>query len=268
MIYSKKKASYLTFNAGLDIGSCYCKCVVINENKEIIATSISPLGGNPRNASKLTFENALKSANLKSKNIKNIVCVGRNRKKVSFKSHEESEIKCIAKGARELIPSLRTIVDLGALTNKAIKLNSNGKVVDYVINDKCASGSGMFLELVAKALEMDISDIDKKAKMSENPLPITNQCSIFAESEVIYLVNEGKNEIDIIAGVTNSIANRIYSLLKRVNMEKDIILTGGVANTNYIKLKLEERLNMEIKEPTISPIYIAAFGASLYASEI
>ena len=257
----------MSYYVGIDMGSCYCKCVIIKDNN-IEVKSINQIEGNPKEASKNVMNKALGTLNLKFKNIKNCVSIGRNRKKIPYKNKEESEIKCIAKGVIKLIPSIRTIVDLGSLTNKAIKLNSNGKVIDYVINDKCASGSGMFLELVAKALEMDITEVGKNAGKSENPLSITSQCSIFAESEVIYLVNEGENENDIAAGVSNSIASRTYSLLKRVNMEKEIILTGGVANNSQIRRKLEERLEFKLKNPSIDPIFIAAYGAALYASEI
>ncbi|MHA1270874.1 MAG: acyl-CoA dehydratase activase [Candidatus Helarchaeota archaeon] len=257
----------MTYYAGIDIGSCYCKCVIIDDN-EIKAKSVFPIEGSPKVASKNAIDSVLGELKLKIKNLKNIVGIGRNQKKVPFKIIESSEIKCIAKGAVEFIPSLKTIVDLGALTNKAIKLNSNKKVIDYVINDKCASGSGMFLELVANALEMSINEIGEKAKLSQSPLTITSQCSIFAESEVIYLVNEGKSALDIAAGVSNSIANRVYSLLKKVGMEKDITVTGGVANNQQIISKLEERLGHALKRISIDPIFIAAYGAALFAKEI
>ena len=257
----------MSYFAGLDVGSCYCKCIVIASDK-IVGKSIYPIEGSPIDASKKVINEAINPLGLKIKKLESIVSIGRNRKKIPFDTLEESEIKCIARGARGFVPTLKTIVDLGALTNKAIKLNSNGTVIDYVINDKCASGSGMFLELVAKALEMEtIEELGEKATQSTNPIAITSQCSIFAESEVIYLVNEGKNELDIAAGVSNSIANRIFSLLKRVQMEKDVILTGGVANNEQIKTKLEDRLQFKLKTLPINPIFIAAYGTALYAKE-
>jgi len=257
----------MSYYVGLDVGSCYCKCIIINEG-EIKVKSISLIESSPEIASKKVLNEALASLNLKMKKIKKIVSIGRNKKKVPFKNHGESEIKCIARGVKKVIPSVNTIVDLGALTNKAIKLDSKGKVLDYVINDKCASGSGMFLELVARALEMDIKELGKSATLSKNPLSITNQCSIFAESEVIYLVNEGKNDLDIAAGVSNSIASRIFTLLLKVKMEKDITLTGGVANNEQISKALEDRLQFKLKNFSIDPIYIGAYGAALFASEM
>ena len=167
------------------------------------------------------------------------------------------------------MPSVRTIIDVGGFTNKAIKLNSDGKVMDYVINARCASGSGYFLELVSRALELkDISELTKIAQQSKNPLSITSNCSIFAESEVIYLVNEGKNDFDIAAGVCNSIASRLISLLKKLNYENDVVLTGGVAKITQIKLNLEERLDIKLKELPIDPIFIAAHGAAQHARQL
>jgi predicted CoA-substrate-specific enzyme activase len=252
--------------AGIDLGSSYCKYIVLRES-EIVLKGIYPIEGDPQRISKKVVNEIFSSLKIKGNEIK-IVCTGRNRKKLAIKSQEMTEITCIAKGVYKLIPSIRTIVDVGALTNKIIKINAEGRVMDYVINDKCASGSGMFLELVAKALETDISKLGEKASLSNNPLSISNQCSIFAESEVIYLVNEGKNESDIAAGVCNSIAGQLYSLLKRINMEADIALVGGVAKNVQIRRNLEERLNLPLKQLSIDPFYITAYGAALFATEI
>jgi len=252
---------------GVDIGSGYCKCVIL-EKEEIVAKSIAPVEGNPQLISRRIITEILASLKITEKQVKKFVSTGRNRKKFPFKNEEKTEIMCIAKGAYKLIPSVRTIVDVGALTNKIIKINSEGRVMDYIVNDKCASGSGMFLELVAKALETDISDLGNKAASSDNPISITNQCSIFGESEVIYLVNEGKNESDIAAGVCNSIGGQIFSLLRRINMEEDILLVGGVAKNIQIQRNLEERLNLTLKTLPLDPFYVAAYGAVLYAAEM
>lgn len=249
------------------MGSGYCKCVILSK-KEIVAKALAPVAGNPQLISRKIIIETLASLKLNEKNVKKFICTGRNRKKFPFKNEEMTEIMCIAKGACQLVPSVRTIVDIGALTNKIIKIDSDKRVMDYIINDKCASGSGMFLELVAKALEIDISELGEKAALSNDPLSITNQCSIFGESEVIYLVNEGKNEADIAAGVCNSIAGQIFSLLKRINMEEDVMLVGGVATNIQIQRNLEERLNLTLKTSPLDPFYIAAYGAALYASEM
>ena len=256
------------YYAGIDAGSTYLKCIILDEY-EIKANIIQPIEGNPTNAYKIALKKALSPLKLKEKNLKNIMTTGRNRQKILTEGKDVTEILSISKGIFTLIPSVRTIVDIGGFTNKAIKLNSSGKVMDYVINDRCASGSGYFLELVTKALELDnilkLSDI---AQSSKNPLPITSNCSIFAESEVIYLVNEGKNDVDIAAGVCNSIASRLISLLKKLNYEDDVILTGGVANINQIKINLQKRLEIKLKEPPIDPIFVGAHGAARYAKEL
>ncbi|MHA1648627.1 MAG: acyl-CoA dehydratase activase [Candidatus Helarchaeota archaeon] len=255
------------YYGGIDIGSAYCKCIIIDE-EGIVAKALYPVEGNPQVISQKAVKDALAPQKLKVKHVKKFVTTGRNRKKFPLKNEEMTEVTCIAKGTYNLLPSVRTIIDIGAITNKAIKINEKGKVMEYVINDKCASGSGMFLELVAKALEMEVQDLGRNAAQSRNPLSITNQCTIFAESEVIYLVNEGKSEVDIAAGVCNSIAGNLYSLLKRVRMEKDITLTGGVANNGQIRRNLEERLNFELKTFPFDPSYVAAYGAALFAKEM
>jgi len=252
--------------AGVDIGSSYCKCVILNES-EIEAKAINAIEGDPQRISTKMLKSILSSLKIKEKEVKFIV-TGRNRKKFPFKNEEKTEVLCIAKGSFDLLPSVRTMVDMGALTNKAIKINDNGKVMEYVINDKCASGSGMFLELVAKALEMDISELGENASLSKSPLTITSQCSIFGESEVIYLVNEGESELDITAGVCNSIGGQVYSLLKRIRMEEDVALVGGVANNSQIRRNLEQRLDLPLKQFQINPSYVAAYGAALYAKDL
>ncbi len=254
------------YSVGVDLGSSYCKCVVINDG-EIKTKVINAIKGDPQSISKKIIKDILSSLKIKEKEIK-FVTTGRNRKKFPFKNEERTEVLCIAKGSYDLIPSIRTMVDMGALTNKAIKINDNGKVMEYVINDKCASGSGMFLELVAKALEMNISELGERATAAKNPLTITSQCSIFGESEVIYLVNEGKDELDIAAGVCNSIGGQVYSLLKRVRMEEDVALVGGVANNSQIRRNVEQRLEIPIKTFSINPSYVAAYGAALYATDL
>ncbi|MHA1894325.1 MAG: acyl-CoA dehydratase activase [Candidatus Helarchaeota archaeon] len=253
--------------AGIDAGSTYLKCIILKEN-EIIAKNINKVEGNPTEAAKQALKKALSSVGLKQKKLSKIVTTGRNRKKVSLKNEEQTEIVSISKGAFSLSSSVRTILDVGGFTNKAIKLNATGKVMDYVINDRCASGSGYFLELVSKALEIKISELSDMAKKSNNPLSITSNCSIFAESEVIYLVNEGKNEVDIAAGVCNSIASRLISILKKLNFEDDVVLTGGVAKIDQIKINLENRLGLKLKDLPVDPIFIAAYGAAQHAKEI
>lgn len=254
--------------AGIDAGSTYCKCVILKDNN-IVSSVIRPIEGNPAEAAKNALKEAVSSLNIKEKQLSKIVTTGRNRAKVNLKNEELTEIISISKGTFSLMSSVRTIVDVGGFTNKAIKLNADGKVMDYVINARCASGSGYFLELVSKALELkDISELTKIAQQSKNPLSITSNCSIFAESEVIYLVNEGKNDFDIAAGVCNSIASRLISLLKKLNYENDVVLTGGVAKITQIKLNLEERIDIKLKELPIDPIFIAAHGAAQKAREL
>ncbi|MHA1733240.1 MAG: acyl-CoA dehydratase activase [Promethearchaeota archaeon] len=252
--------------AGIDSGSSYCKCVVVGDDG-IEGKGIVPVEANVRESAKKSVSLALGEAGLKKpRQLEKIVVTGRNQKKVPFKGCVEyPSMTCAAKAVFELDPAVRTIVDVGGFTNKAIKLSPEGKVMEYVVNDKCASGSGFFTELVAKALETDVASLGALALKSDAPVQVTAQCSIFAESEVIYLVNEGKADVDIAAGVCNSIANRIFSLLKRVKMEREVALAGGVANNTGIRAGLEARLGFPVVGFDINPTFVPAYGAALIA---
>ncbi len=258
------------YYAGIDSGSSYCKCVLIGQDgASVLGCGIAAVEADPKNSAKSAIDRALAGAGLKKiKKIKRIALTGRNKKKLPYKQSQEfPTMTCVGKGVFALDPRVRTIVDVGGFTNKAIKLNASGKVMEYVINDKCASGSGFFTELVAKALETEVSNLGTLALASENPVPVTAQCSIFAESEVIYLVNEGKEDRDIAAGVCNSIANRIFSLLKRVKMEPETALVGGVANNEGIRAGVESRLEAPLAKLEMDPTFIPAFGAALIARD-
>lgn len=257
------------FFAGIDSGSVNCKAVIINNDEEIIGTGIVPIQADPRNAAQIALYKALSVANIKKqKQISKIAAVGRNQKKIKFKNKQMSTVSSIARSVFKFNEDVRTIVDLGGFTNIAMKMNDKGKVMDYVVNDKCAAGSGFFLGQVSEALELDLGDLGRTALQSTNPIPITSQCSIFAESEVIYLVNEGKSDVDIAGGVCKSIERRIFSLLKRIKVEKEVVLTGGVANNEAIRHNIGESIGYPtIALDAIDPIYCAAHGGALLAKE-
>lgn len=255
--------------AGVDSGSTYCKCVIVDDaSDEIRGKGIERVEADVRATAKSAMEHALAEAGVKkAKRLKQIVVTGRNQKKVPFKKTDFPTMTCVGKGAFTMNPAVRTIIDVGGFTNKAVKLSDSGKVMEYVVNDRCASGSGYFLELVAKALETDVDHLGKMGLESSKPVSVTAQCSIFAESEVIYLINEGEEDTDVVAGVSRSIANRCFSILKRVKMEREIALTGGVANSESIRKFLEVRLGHETTTFPIDPIYMSAYGGALIARD-
>ena len=221
----------------------------------------------PQKTARQVYDLALEDAKITKDDVKFIVGTGYGRVKIPFANINLSEIACHGRGAHWCIPTIRTIVDIGGQDSKVIRVDKNGKLLDFGMNDKCAAGTGRFLEVMANALETKLEDMGKISLQSKNPALITAQCGIFAETEVISLIAEGKAVVDIIAGLHDSIASRTLSLVNRVGLELDITMTGGVAKNIGVVNSLEKKLGVEIKKIPIDPQIIGALGASLFAKE-
>ncbi len=250
--------------AGIDVGGLTTK-VVITKNDSILGWDIVPTKAKPEQAAKTAMDNALKKAGLSPKKVKYCVATGWGRKKVGFADKVISDVPCISKGARRLIPSVRTIVDVGGLTSHVILLTPKGKVLDYAGNEKCAAGSGKFIEAVVDALELDINDVGPLSLRSTRKIEISNQCVVFAESEMVSHVNEGEDATDITAGVHYSIASRLATMANRIGLQEDICITGGVAKNIGVVRYLSEILEKEINQMPEDPQIIAALGAAIAA---
>lgn len=257
--------------AGVDVGSLTGKAVIMECNSEpkikgssIVATTIIPA----RTANK-AMDDALKEAGLTREDIEYIVGTGYGRIRIPFANQNISEITCHGRGAHYFIPTVRTIVDIGGQDCKVIKVDETGKLLDFAMNDKCAAGTGRFLEVMAKALETTVDKLGPMSLDSKRPALITSQCSVFAESEVISLVAEGKSVVNIVAGIHHSVASRIMALVNRIGLQPDITMTGGVAKNIGVRVALEEKLGMELKKlpEGIDPQIIGAFGAALLAKD-
>ena len=247
---------------GIDVGSILTKAIVLDETKEnkIVIQKVAKSAGDPEEITKNLVAKILKSLKLKKRELR-IGVTGRNSENISLYSKFQ-EINCLATGTNA--KSSQIIVDIGGFTNKVVRLE-NGKIMDYMINNICSSGSGVFLSLISKSLDIDISEIDKYAFQSTNSLQISSQCSIFAETEVIYLMNEGKQLEDIVAGACRSISGRLLPLILRVGSEsiQNVVLTGGVGKIQFIREDLEQQLNTKIEAPEIDPLYVCAYGCAL-----
>lgn len=252
---------------GIDAGATFCKAILINSDKnEIVSKALTLIQGNPKKAAEICIKEMLKDKNINEKDLKkNAVSTGQNGTKTAV-GKKISEITCIGEAAYFLNPKTRIVVDVGSFSMKVLKMDETGTVKDYLMNDKCAAGSGVLLELVGEGLEMEVDEISDKASESENPIQISSQCSIFAESEVISYKNEGSNVADLLAGVCNSVAGRIYPLVRKVDKDPhNVAFTGGVALNSMIVKNLEKRLDIELLDLEIEPQYIAAYGAALLA---
>ncbi|MFW9823286.1 MAG: acyl-CoA dehydratase activase [Candidatus Thorarchaeota archaeon] len=252
--------------AGCDVGSLTGKAVIL-ENSEILSYSIVPTTPKPERTARDAMDAALYKVNLSLEKIDYIVGTGYGRVKIPFANSELSELSCHGKGAHSLIPSIRTIIDVGGQDCKVIKVDKNGKILDFAMNDKCAAGTGRFLEVMGRTLELKLEELGPISLKSKNQAKITAQCSVFAETEVVSLMADGVEVSDIVAGIHDAIASRIMSLVYRVGLEEDLTITGGVAKNVGVVTYLEKRLGVKSKELAVDPQLIGALGAALTAKE-
>jgi len=254
--------------AGCDVGSTTGKVVLIDENKSILGFSIVRSAKGPEATAARAFEEAFAAAHLSAETkIEHCIATGYGRTGVRAIKEDVSEITCHAKGAYHMCSTLRTIVDIGGQDCKVISLNAQGKVVDFQMNDKCSAGTGRFFEVMARVLDCSLSELAEYGLKSDKPCPISKQCSVFAESEVISLINNNVKIEDISAGIHESIARRIQGMILKVGLEEDITLTGGCAQNKALARALEARLNVKFVTLSAHPQIMGALGAALFAWE-
>jgi predicted CoA-substrate-specific enzyme activase len=198
-----------------------------------------------------------------------IVSTGYGKDQVPFANCSRSEIVCHAKGAWACRPTTRTVIDIGGQDAKATQVDENGCVVKYRYNDKCASGTGRFLEVMAKALEIELREMGELVGESTEEVNFSNQCVIFAETEVVSMVNEGVAIPDILEGLSRSLAGRVAALVRSVGTEDDVVFTGGVAKNAAVRGALARALDVDLRSPgDVDPQIMGAFGAALLAQDI
>jgi predicted CoA-substrate-specific enzyme activase len=252
---------------GCDLGSSTGKAVIMNEHG-ISSFAVIRSTRHPEMTANLVLQQALEKAGLSDKDeLKYIVGTGYGRESVSIIHENISEITCHAYGAHWMYPKVRTVIDIGGQDSKVISLNDKGKVLEFSMNDKCAAGTGRFFEAMARALDCDLEELSELALQSDTPVNISKQCSVFAESEVITLINKGMNPTDIAAGIYDSIARRIHSMVYRLGIIPDIVLTGGCGNSKGLIRSLEKRLGISIAKLSYDPQITGALGAALLAKE-
>ncbi|MDD5749000.1 MAG: acyl-CoA dehydratase activase [Actinomycetota bacterium] len=249
--------------AGVDIGSLTAKAVILSESR-VIAESILSTGHNSRLASRKALDEALDLAGIREEQIERIVATGYGRLSVDFPAEKVTEITCHAKGVHSLFPDVKTMIDMGGQDSKAIALGDDGRVIDFVMNEKCAAGTGRFLEVMARALEVALTEFGSLSLESKNPARISSVCTVFAESEVVSRIAEGASKVDIAAGIHSAVASRIYAMAMRIPVREPIVMTGGVAFNMGVQRALEERFGTEIIIPE-KPQHTGALGAALIA---
>lgn len=251
---------------GIDSGSTSTNAVIMDRDKKIRAFSVVRTGAKSGESADKVLKDVLEKASLQREEIAWIVSTGYGRVSIPFADENVTEISCHGRGAHYFNPDVRTILDIGGQDSKAISLNQEGEVQDFVMNDKCAAGTGRFLEMIARTLEVSLDDLGAIALTSTEKIEITSMCSVFAESEVISLIANNKEKADTADGVCHAIANKAYGLLSRVGLTPAFMMTGGVAKNPGVVRAVEEKIGGKLyicPEPEI----VGAVGAALYALE-
>jgi len=253
------------FVAGIDIGSRGAKGVIL-EDGQILSYSICDTGPESAKTAQLTMEEALNGTGLALKDFSYIVATGYGRVLVPFANTNISEISCHARGAHWYFSSVRTILDMGGQDCKAINCDEKGRVTNFIMNDKCAGGTGRFLEVIADVLRVPLEGIGPLSLESAKDFPFSTVCAVFAKSEALSLLKKGVAKSDILAGLHDAIAVRCHNLLKRVSIENDFTITGGIAKNIGMVEKIKKKVGLE---PLLAPDpqIIGALGAALFAQE-
>lgn len=244
------------------MGSLSAEAVVINGSGEILGSSIIPTGAHAGKAGRQCLSEALLQSKKTPKDLSKVVATGYGRVSIDFADERVTEITCHAKGACHIFPEAKTIIDIGGQDSKVISIGKEGRVVDFVMNDKCAAGTGRFLEVMAKALELAVEELGSLGQGAKASAAISSVCTVFAESEVVSLVALGRPREEIIRGIHDAIAERTATMVRRLGLREPVIMTGGVAKNSGVVKGIEANLGVRILVPA-EPQIIGALGAAL-----
>lgn len=254
----------MSYVAGIDVGSTQTKGVILDLDGRIVGMALLDLEYNMRTAAQDVFSAAVKSADINPEDVKYTVSTGYGRYQVTFGDRQITEISCHARGAWSEFPNTRTVIDIGGQDTKAIRVGPGGEVVDFTMNDKCAAGTGRFLGAASFALEIPLADLGSMALESTSPVKITTTCTVFAESEIIGHLAKGHRPEDILMGMHYSIATRSATLVRRVGIEPEITMTGGVSRNQAMVKLLEHVLGTPLNVSERGH-FMGAMGAALFA---
>lgn len=253
--------------AGCDVGSLTAKAVILNGDS-IVAQAVMRACARPEESARLVMDRALAQAGLRLDDLGGVIGTGYGRRQIPFVKEAVSEIVCHGKAAHWRNPAVRMVIDVGGQDAKAIRIDEKGGVLQYVYNDKCASGTGRFLEVMAEALEVALEDLGGLALQAQDRVSISNQCAVFAETEVVSLLNNGRAKPDIAGGLVRALAHRIAALAKSIGLQTPITMSGGVAKNQGVYAALEEVLGLSFTHAEGDPQINGALGAALLAREM
>ena len=250
------------YTLGIDIGSTASKCVMLADGKEIVAKSLITVGAGTSGPQR-AIDAVLAEAGMSKEDIAFILATGYGRNSLeNFADHQMSELSCHAKGAAFLFPQVRTVVDIGGQDVKVMRVE-NGAMTNFQMNDKCAAGTGRFLDVMARILEVDVNDLAVLGAQSTKHVGISSTCTVFAESEVISQLSQGTDKRDIINGIHESVAGRVAGLAHRVGVQDQVVMTGGVAQNAGVVKALAAQLGHEVHTSPLTQ-YVGALGAALF----
>ena len=267
--YVAGKDSRMKYFGGCDAGSTYTKCVIIDENGKILAAVTKRSRINPVLSAKDALDEAVSQVDglNSAEELTYLIGTGYGRNKVPFADENISEISCHAMGVHVTDPSVKAIIDIGGQDVKGIAIDTDGTVLNFAMNDKCAAGTGRFFESMARAFEMSLDEFSNLSLTAKNVIPITAQCAVFAESEVISLVGEGKPMEEIAAGIQLSVATRCFDMAKKAGAADSGTLTGGCAKNEGLKKAIEKVLKINVVDLPTDPQLMGALGAAEYARQ-
>lgn len=251
--------------AGIDSGSTATKVVVVCGTR-VLACAREETGPDPAAAALRCLERALASCGLRRSDLASIVTTGYGRDLVPERDRSVTEITCHARGVASCVPGARTVVDIGGQDSKVILLDESGLVMDFVMNDRCAAGTGRFLEVMARRLGLELQDFESQWKAGREALRISSTCTVFAESEIVSLLSQGVPVSSLVRGLCDAVATRVASMGRKVGFRKPVILTGGVSLNRGVKRSLENVLGTRVTVHPMS-VFMGAYGAALLAQE-
>jgi predicted CoA-substrate-specific enzyme activase len=253
------------FYAGLDMGSVSIKAVII-ANGQMVASGLIPSGGQYKAAAARLMEEVLAKAAVALEDLSGLVVTGLGAQSAPFEAPQVSDISCHARGCHMLFPSARTLIDIGGQFTKTAKITAQGGIADFLMSEKCATGSGRFLQVISRILRIPLEEIGPLSLQSQSPVEFSTNCAVFAESETVSRIAEGALPADILAGVHRAMAAKVKMLVKRVKLEADVVLTGGGGEDAGLAQAIGQALGLEIRVPQ-TPRLTAAFGAACLAAE-
>jgi (R)-2-hydroxyacyl-CoA dehydratese activating ATPase len=253
--------------AGIDIGSLTAEAVILNGSR-VLAAEIMPVRPHPVDSAEQVLARARNAAGLAAGDISYAVSTGYGREKIQeagLARENVSEISCHGLGAFSLDASVRTVVDIGGQDAKVIRVSETGELSNFVMNDKCAAGTGHFLEVMSRTLGVELAELGPLALAARKPVMMSNRCTIYVETEVIHYLQRGVASADVAGGITRAMAERVFALVRRVDPEREIALTGGVAKNRAVRLELEKMLKTKMIDLALDPQLIGAYGAAVFA---